>query len=94
MFWRPHGTFINFEKNNEKYQYRKSSCVAALVGSACVCVYELVLRSETNWCGPAVSPWPDSCSDKQVTSSPGGRDRFGRERRKAESPFIHISYPD
>lgn len=37
-------------------------------------VYELLLWSEINWCSPAVSPWPDSCSDKQVTSFPGGEE--------------------
>lgn len=85
MFWIPHDTFINYENNYKNYQNRKSSYVSIRVGSACVRVYELVLRSKTNWCSPAVSPWPDSCSDKQVTSFPGGE--TGRERWKSSVPF-------
>lgn len=50
-----------------------------------ICVYD----TKQNWSGPAVYPWPDSCSNKQVTSFPGEKKRQQWEGEEEGSVPLH-----
>lgn len=54
-----------------------------------VCVTICVAREKRNLRRPVVQPWPDSCSDKQVTSFPGEKARQQWEGDEEDSVPLH-----